>query len=1392
MARRLGRPAEQWPGLDEFQLGLAFMASSPRGAQELDFEAEEAAILAAVGESRIDLMVEDTGDPEQLASRLASLGGMPVVHLSCHGLNSWHPRAGGPGVPVLLMEDDIGEGRPTTAGELVRLLTAMPRLVFVSACLTATGAGASGHLPPGGGHKGDAAPGTGGGLVAHSMATRLVAAGVPAVIGWDGSVGDRAATVFAERLYRSLADRADLAVAIGDARRVLLESEDPMLREDWHLARLWLGPVGGGPLVAGTRRRSLVTATRGTKVFLDRKQQVPVAAAEMFVGRRAELQQSLRALRAGQRAGVLLHGQGRLGKSSLAARIADRCPDYAVAVVFGDYGALAILDAVAVAVRTNPAARRLIESRLPEVRQRPDAVEGVLVDLLAGPCAQAGEDRQRPLLLIIDDLEQILVPDPAGPHKVALEQAPVLAAVLRAFDPAETSSRLLVTSRFSFTLDGLQDRLEAVQLRPLSSVAQAKLQRRQQVLTPAGRQAGRAALASRAVAVSRGNPGLQDLLVLRLVYGEQIDVDRAEAAVADMEAYLRQGGLPADAEVRAFLEKLALHTLLAEAGEANIALLRAATLFTLPVPEPVIEELTGQLGGSPTRLRGLGLLAPYPDLYDPARLALAADPLAAGRVESLSPAEQAAVAGVSAGPLWAAWGGPAPQPPRDRELELQLARLALLTDDPAITAACAAGAVAALRSGPAAAAFQLGQDAVALLDRHGRPVPLALLRQAADAAVTSGDGQAGEALLDRAVQQAETGDEDPLDQARVIAERARHLITRGEPKRAGQLLQHAYQLFIAAGSELEAAVAMGSVADIAYQRGDVDEALRIHREVVLPVFERLGDTRGAALTWGQIADIAYQRGDVDEALRIRLEVELPVYERLGETRNAAITLGKLAEIAYQRGDVDEALRIHREVELPAYERLGDTRNAAITWGKIAEIVYQRGDVDEALRIHREVELPVFERLGDTRDAALTWGKIADIAYQGGDVEEALRIHREVALPVYERLGDTRYAALTWGRIANIVYHLGDVDEALRIHREVELPVFERLGDTRDAAVAWGRIADIAYSRGDVDEALRIHREVELPVFERLGDTRSAAITWSRIADIAYSRGDVDEALRIHREVELPNYERLGETRKTAVTWGKIAEIAYQRGDYDDALRIHREVVLPIYERLGDTRSAAITWGKIAEIAYQRGDYDEALRIHREVELPVYERLGETRETAVTWGKIADIARRRGDVDEALRIHREVELPVYERLGDTRSAAITWGKIAEIAYQRGEYDQAAELVRKRLEVHKQLGDLAEIAAADWELAQIDLAQQDYESAASRMAESFQIFVRLRRPDGIATVGKTVGELMLAAGHIDPARQVLAASLAAATKMGWTDMVQQIHDLLDTLPPAKEET
>ncbi|BAJ27690.1 MULTISPECIES: CHAT domain-containing protein [Kitasatospora] len=1194
VVRRLGRPSPADP-LDDRRLGVAFMASAPRGQHELDYEAEELAILGAVGEMGLDLVVEDSGTPERLGMRLAELGGMPVVHLSCHGLHNWREGPGAPATPVLLLEDDLGEGRPTSARELVGLLTPKPRLAFVSACLTATGADVAGHLPAGAGRRGGPAAGAGA-AVAHSLATELVAAGIPAVIGWDGSVSDRAATLFAEHLYSQLSRHAAVAVAVDAARRQLLRSPDEHVRADWHLARLWLGPAGGGPLVAGTVKRRMAPAHHATTAFLDRKHNVPVAAAGMFVGRRPELQQALRALRGHQKGGVLLHGQGRMGKSSLAARIADRLPDRAVAVVFGDYTRAAVLDAIATAVEAIPDARDLLRDRRPDVREHPDRFRALLVDLLTGPCAQA-QGTRKPLLLIIDDLEQVLTAQPDGPHRLHDGAAQVLADVLAAFDPATTDSRLVLTSRYTFTLDGLERRLEAVQLQPLSPAARHKLRRRQHDLatTRNAQPTQRTDLARRAMDVSRGNPGLQDLIGLRLAYGEQVDPARVEAAITAMETYLRQGDPASDPDLAAFLENLALDTLLEQAGPAHHALLRACTLFTLPVPQPVVDTLAQAVGGSATRLRGLGLLDSFPDSYRREVPAVAVNALAAGHLAPLSQDERTTLAALAVEPLHTHWGGTAPRTPRDGDQDLQLTRLALDADHPAITADCATAAVRVLQEGSASAASELGQRTIALLDRHHHPVPLHLLRAVADATVTGGDGERADALLDRAIRQIETSGQqtDPAEHAAVLYDQAVRLITRGETGRAETLLHQARQLFTALGDTREAAITWGKIADILEQRGEMEEALRIRQEVELPEYQRIGDTREAAITWGQIADILHQRGQVDEALRIRQEVELPEYQRIGDTHSIAVTWGQIADILHQRGQVDEALRIRQEVQLPEYERIGDTRSATVTWGRIADTLHQRGEVEEALRIRQEVQLPAFERIGDTRSTAVTWGRIADTLHQRGEVEEALRIRQEVQLPAFERIGDTRSTAVTWGRIADILHQRGEVEKALRIRQEVQLPEYERIGDTREAAITWGKIADILHQRGQVHEALRIRQEVELPEYERIGDTRSTAVTWGRIADTLHQRGQVDEALRIRQEVELPEYERIGDTRSTAVTWGQIADTLHQRGQVDEALRIRQEVQLPAFERIGDTREAAVTWGQIADTLHQRGQVDEA-------------------------------------------------------------------------------------------------------------------------------------------------------------------------------------------------------
>ncbi len=278
------------------------------------------------------------------------------------------------------------------------------------------------------------------------------------MIGWAGSVYDSDAIVFARALYEALGRRETVPAAAAIARRALVEAlqRDPEgAGQHWHLARVHLGPHGGGPLCANgkpPRPRPL-----GDKPFLDRKQQLPVAAPALYVGRRREAQAVLRAFSAFDGpAGVLVRGMGRLGKSSLAARIARRRPDLRSAVVFGRYDARAIFDELIEAIDARHRAA-LRTAWLDEIARDPQALKDAIEAILTGPAAAPDRGAgHQPILLVIDDLERILEPPRPGETRtlVKAEARAPLKAVIEAFAAARTvtESRLLLTSRYRFSL----------------------------------------------------------------------------------------------------------------------------------------------------------------------------------------------------------------------------------------------------------------------------------------------------------------------------------------------------------------------------------------------------------------------------------------------------------------------------------------------------------------------------------------------------------------------------------------------------------------------------------------------------------------------------------------------------------------------------------------------------------------------------------------------------------------------------------------------------------------------------------------------------------------------------------------------------------------------------
>jgi hypothetical protein len=94
-------------------------------------------------------------------------------------------------------------------------------------------------------------------------------------------------------------------------------------------------------------------------------------------------------------------------------------------------------------------------------------------------------------------------------------------------------------------------------------------------------------------------------------------------------------------------------------------------------------------------------------------------------------------------------------------------------------------------------------------------------------------------LLERASKSIEPGKDpaqpdQPIEAADVALEYGRRLITRGQLADAQRILEQAATTYQDANTDLLAAAARRSIADILYLRGEIDQALRVRRKKSCP------------------------------------------------------------------------------------------------------------------------------------------------------------------------------------------------------------------------------------------------------------------------------------------------------------------------------------------------------------------------------------------------------------------------------------------------------------------------------------------------------------------------------------------------------------------------------
>jgi tetratricopeptide (TPR) repeat protein len=1180
--RRMGASGAPFKPLHE-DFALIFMAASPEGVGELNFEAEEAAIIQATNPRYVRVMVEESGCLEFLRERTVQEGPIEALHLSCHG----DVAASG---ALLALESPEGLLEPVTAGKLVGSLGEhKPPLVFLSACRTAE-------------HVDAATP----------LTEDLIRAGVPNVLGWDGSVYDSDAIAFARTFYAELSRQQTVAYSAALARQHMLHAHlaDTNTCHHWHLARAYAGPTGGGIICQKGADKRPRHAEPGYTEFLDKdNRKSPVANRAEFVGRRRHIQAISRAFNEGTHAGVLVHGMGQLGKSSLAARVANRLGHHRTVVVFDDYRAIAIFDAVAKAL-PGDVRPSLADLWRPQIAGNESRLYDALRAMLEGPLAtevpadpaNPAKPSQRPVLLIIDDFEQVLEAPRPGEDDAVMkaDHVKAIAATIAAFRDSvgATESRLLVTSRYRFALTDPHGNDLAAALHDIQLVPMNARERDKQLVAAVGRagfeipEDGRKArdiadLMTRAKTAASGNPGLQAILMSPLL--KLGGSDATEAATDAVEDYLRTGMIPQASSAAAdFFGRVSFEVYKAALTPDESLQLRAALICDLPMPLTV-HALAGSALGvdgperAIARLLGLGLLDLYVAANEPpsANVNGLTKPLFA----ALTREHRKHLAKAVVAPLFEEWSddsGDLPMGPR----AVALADLAFLAE---------AEASLVNRTGLAAAgyfyhglhqadrALQIVVRAIEVLRKVGGKPDLHLLRIGADSAERIGNTELQDQLLEQGLA---SDDQDAAARAMLAVGYANRLRRRGHSEQALTHLTSASVAFEKLGDKRSLAVTKGRIADILDARGDLDAALKIRTEEELPTYEKLGDVRELAVSKGKIADILFARGDLDAALKIRIEEELPTYEKLGDVRSLAVSKGKIADILFARGDLDAALKIRAEEQLPIFEKLGDVRSLAITKGQIADILSARGDLDAALKIRAEEQLPIFEKLGDVRELAITKGKIADILFARGDLDAALKIRTEEQLPIFEKLGDVRALAVTKGWIADILFARGDLDAALKIRTEEQLPIFEKLGDVRELAVTKGKISDILYARGDIDAARRLHLE-NLSAAERMGNAELIMHAKFSIAHIGMVKGisSAEEAQLVSRYF-LDAYATARSLKRPdsiAAIGMEVTSVLRSMQAISEAKVVAEEVAVALEklghrERADEVRSQAAQWG----------------------------------------------------------------------------------------------------------------------------------------------------------------------------------------------------------------------
>ncbi|MBE8989471.1 tetratricopeptide repeat protein [Nostoc sp. LEGE 12450] len=919
------------------QLRVLFMATDPEDVEaKLDFEQEEARILADTRDFAVDLRVEESGCVSELGKVWSRyFNDFDVFHLTGHA----SIKAEAPYTPYFITETEIGERHETTAAELAEVFRfRFPKLVFLSGCRT-------GQAPDKG-----AVP---------SMAEALIEQGARAVLSWGQKVEDRTATAAAAHLYGKLAAGYQLAEALVSTYQQLFKQNV----RDWHLLRLYVQGECPGALVDVLGDVPPSVPEPAYQQFLDPDTQlVRVAKHSEFVGRRRTLQRCLKAIRTSL--GVLIHGLGGVGKSTVTARLLERMVGYHRLVNFRQLDEDKLLKTLAEQC-TSERGHEILNGKLP------------LMQRLTKFFTEGLNTKEQRFAFVLDDFEANLELR-NGVYVLQPQVVDVLLALLKAMQNSQLPHKVIITCRYKFTLSELNHRLYR---EPLGALAGADLIKKYNRLDSFnGSWQFQPDLPERAKKAADGNPRLLEWLDKILQ-----NSPKSPEAERGVEMILQK---MADKE-KEFREDILAQELLKQQTPALRQMLGKLLVYELPVPLAAIVPICEDISSWESHIQRaeiLGLLEVTltnntERLYRVPRIL---SPLLEFPENPKGEELYKQAAQILYRLWWEVEGATEAQ-------KLEIHRLALLGKDEEIAGKIASSLEVNLRNQSRfREAIHLCKSTLEITKNHR------VIRKIAYCEHQMGEVDQALNYYQQALKLCPAEDQKEL--ASIYHHFGMLKADTGDVDQAIALYNQSLEIDERIGYVQSKAATLHQLGIIYADKGEVDQAIALYNQS-LEISERIGHVQGKAVTLHQLGVIHANKGEVDQAIALYNQ-SLEIDERIGYVQSKAATLHQLGIIYADKGEVDQAIALYNQV-LEIDERSGNVQGKAATLNRLGRIYADKGEVDQAIALYNQ-SLEINERIGDIRTQAMTLCWLGHLAEQQGEYTKAIS-YLQPALEILQRL-----------------------------------------------------------------------------------------------------------------------------------------------------------------------------------------------------------------------------------------------------------------------------------------------------------------------------------------------------------------------------------------------------